>query len=172
MANLRDITQLPVAESADGLNLIVNDNGVAKQIAASAVGAQADWAVTDETSPAFIKNKPAEEWDLNIDITCTFSPDNGFTPDYTVNHINTFENIKNKIFNGELLKCKAKMYEQEMSDNPSLFAVGVYEPGVMYYPENFNDNGMPEVVVFMVWGGGVGCFVILTSDNIISVGTD
>ena len=58
MANLKNITELPVAESADGLNLIVNDNGSAKQIAASAVGAQADFAVTDETSPAFIKNKP------------------------------------------------------------------------------------------------------------------
>ena len=59
MANLKSITELPVAESADGLNLIVNENGAAKQIAASAVGAQADFAVTDETSPAFIKNKPA-----------------------------------------------------------------------------------------------------------------
>ena len=58
MANLKNITELPVVESADGLNLIVNDNGSAKQIAASAVGAQADWSVTDETNPAFIKNKP------------------------------------------------------------------------------------------------------------------
>ena len=58
MANLKNIAELPVAESAEGLNLIVNDNGSAKQIPASAVGAQADFAVTDETSPAFIKNKP------------------------------------------------------------------------------------------------------------------
>lgn len=58
MANLKNITELPVAESVEGLNFIVNDNGSAKQIAASAVGAQADWNVTDETSPAFIANKP------------------------------------------------------------------------------------------------------------------
>lgn len=58
MANLKNITDVPVVESAEGLNLIVNDNGAAKQIAASAVGAQADFAVTDETNPAFIKNKP------------------------------------------------------------------------------------------------------------------
>lgn len=58
MANLKNIADLPVAESAEGLNLIVNDNGAAKQIAASAVGAQADFAVADENSPAFIKNKP------------------------------------------------------------------------------------------------------------------
>lgn len=58
MANLKNIAELPVADSADGLNLIVNDNGAAKQIAASAVGAQADWDVTDDTNPAFIANKP------------------------------------------------------------------------------------------------------------------
>lgn len=58
MANLKNITDLPVAESVEGLNLIVNDNGSAKQIAASAVGAQADFNVTDESHPAFIKNKP------------------------------------------------------------------------------------------------------------------
>ena len=62
MANLKNITELPVAESAEGLNLIVNDNGAAKQIAASAVGAQADFAVTDEKSPAFIKNKPVADY--------------------------------------------------------------------------------------------------------------
>lgn len=58
MANLKNITELPVANSAGGLNLIVNDSGTAKQIAASKVGAQADWSVTDNTNPAFIKNKP------------------------------------------------------------------------------------------------------------------
>lgn len=64
MANLKNITDLPVAESADGLNLIVNDSGSAKQIPASAVGAQADWNETDESNPAFIKNKPntAASW--------------------------------------------------------------------------------------------------------------
>ena len=58
MANLKNITELPLAESSEGLNLIVSDGGAAKQIAASAVGAQADWIETDENSPAFIKNKP------------------------------------------------------------------------------------------------------------------
>lgn len=58
MANLKNITDVPVVESAEGLNLIVNDNGAAKQIAASAVGAQADWNVEDTSSPTYIKNKP------------------------------------------------------------------------------------------------------------------
>lgn len=38
MANLKNITDLPVVESAEGLNLIVNDNGAAKQIPANRVG--------------------------------------------------------------------------------------------------------------------------------------
>lgn len=59
MANVKNITDLPLAESAEGLNLIVNDGGFAKQIAASAVGAQADFNVIDENSPAYIKNKPS-----------------------------------------------------------------------------------------------------------------
>lgn len=35
MVNLKNITDVPMAESAEGLNLIVNDNGVAKQIPAN-----------------------------------------------------------------------------------------------------------------------------------------
>lgn len=58
MSNLKSITDLPLATSPEGLNLIVNDGGAAKQIAASAVGAQADWAEMNENSPSFIKNKP------------------------------------------------------------------------------------------------------------------
>jgi hypothetical protein len=38
MATLKNITELPLAESAEGVNLIVNDNGAAKQIAVGAVG--------------------------------------------------------------------------------------------------------------------------------------
>ena len=59
MVNFKNITELPIIEKADGTNLIVNDNGRAKQIPASAVGTQADFNVTDENDPAFIKNKPA-----------------------------------------------------------------------------------------------------------------
>lgn len=38
MANLKNINDLPVAESAEGLNLIANDNGAAKQIPAEFIG--------------------------------------------------------------------------------------------------------------------------------------
>lgn len=38
MANLKSIVELPLVESVDNLNLIVNDDGSAKQIPASALG--------------------------------------------------------------------------------------------------------------------------------------
>lgn len=50
MANLKNITELPLAESAEGLNLIVNDNGAAKQIPASAVGGNGGVFVMDMTT--------------------------------------------------------------------------------------------------------------------------
>ena len=62
MANLKNITELPVAESAEGLNLIVNDNGHAKQIPASKMGGvQPDWNQNDETAPDYVKNRPFYE---------------------------------------------------------------------------------------------------------------
>jgi hypothetical protein len=95
MANLKNITELPLAESADGLNLIVNDNGSAKQIAASAVGAQADFAVTDETSPAFIKNKPTvvqSDWNQNDETAPDYVKNRPFYEDEVeVTYTRTFD---------------------------------------------------------------------------------
>ena len=108
MANLKNITDLPVAESAEGLNLIVNDNGAAKQIAAGAVGAQADWTETDETSPAFIKNKPVEELDLDlkIDITWNTETSEPNDPVFTANDGYSFEAFVAKFEAGKIPNVK------------------------------------------------------------------
>ena len=58
MANLKRITELPVAESSENVNLIIEDAGSAKKIPVYKVGAQADWDEEDTTSPAYILNKP------------------------------------------------------------------------------------------------------------------
>ena len=108
MANLKNITELPVAESAEGLNLIVNDNGAAKQIAASAVGAQADWAEIDENSPAFVKNKPVEEWDLDIKVESTWNAEDGAPNDpvFTANEGYSYEAFVAKLESGDVPKVK------------------------------------------------------------------
>jgi len=175
MANLKNITELPVAESAEGLNLIVNDNGAAKQIAASAVGAQADFAVIDETSPAyiknkptqvqadwtetdetsaaFVKNKPVEELDFNVEVTINApDPDTGDrTHSYIVNYMNTFENIKNKFLNGENFKYKVKFIEHESSDAYSYLN---RQPEIQYYiypEEEFICFGFIGYTSYEVW---------------------
>lgn len=142
MANLKNITELPVVDSADGLNLIVNDNGEAKQIAASAVGAQADWAETDETSPAFIKNKPVEEWDLDLicDITWNSETSAHNTPVATVN-TGTLENVKNKIFNG-VPKIKIRINQQM---DTGLYITQSSECFAVYMPEGIL-GGNPEMI--------------------------
>ncbi len=58
MSNLKKITEVPVVENVENINLIANSNGAAVQVAANQIGAQADWNETDESSPAFIMNKP------------------------------------------------------------------------------------------------------------------
>lgn len=58
MSNLKKITEVPVVENVENINLIANSNGTAVQVAANQIGAQADWNETDESSPAFIMNKP------------------------------------------------------------------------------------------------------------------
>lgn len=100
MANFKSIADVPVTESAEGLNLIVNDGGSAKQIPASQVGAQADWSVTDETSPAFVKNKPAvsqADWNVTDETSPAF--------------------IKNKPAGGYLVEANA---DNAMMDGQSL----------------------------------------------------
>lgn len=199
MANLKNITELPVAESADGLNLIVNDNGSAKQIAASAVGAQADFAVTDETNPAFIKNKPAvaqadwdetdessaafiknkpvEEWDLDIEIVGTFmaTDDEGngemnFT--HTVNYIDTFANIKNKILSGVQPKCKVKYSSTGWgnTDASLMYTESFSSMFASHCPER---DGDPEHIRFNIYGANCAPLVILLADDtIVAVGDD
>ena len=137
MANLKNITDLPIAESTEGLNLIVNDNGAAKQIPANEVGAQADfleedethpgfiknksgialksdivqadWAETDENSPAFVKNKPVEEWDLDVVATLTRRDlENYMHWDYDVRNFTSYEAISNKIKLGIEPKVRVK----------------------------------------------------------------
>lgn len=105
MANLKNITELPVAESADGLNLIVNDNGAAKQIAASAVskvktvnGAQPDESgnVQIDTASSWndLKDKP---FYAEIEKIAIFKNQNTVSDDYTVIEIDPSHLAKLKV---------------------------------------------------------------------------
>lgn len=165
MANLKNIADLPVAESAEGLNLIVNDNGAAKQIAASAVGAQADWAETDENSPAFVKNKPVEEYDLDVNITVFWDAENSeFAHSYTANSGN-FESCKNKIMNGIQPKLKIVWYEQGGGSADALSSYGIPDNSIFIIPAEAMGEGSPEMVMFDLLGMNHGVVLALLSDN-------
>ena len=150
MANLKNITELPVAESTNGLNLIVNDNGAAKQIAAHEVGAQADWAETDETSPAFVKNKPVEEWDLDVAITVSWNEDRGsFVYSEVVNSIN-YDTLKNKIVEGVQPKTKVAFTEQLGDSVDAPMASCIYHATMSAVPANALGDGSPDGILFFV----------------------
>lgn len=170
MANLKSITELPVAESAEGLNLIVNDNGAAKQIAASAVGAQADWTETDENSPAFVKNKPIEEWDIDIDIESIYDEtEDDMRTTYTVNYMNTFENIKNKILHGIQPKCKLKVTTTNRGNTDTSYMLTESFNNVFasYSPHSDNEEMSPEHIQFGTWGVKCSPMFVLLADNTI-----
>lgn len=175
MANLKNITDVPVAESAEGLNLIVNDNGAAKQIAASAVGAQADfnvtdeshpafiknkpevvqadWAVEDETSAAFIKNKPVEEWDLDLvcDVTWNAETSAPNAPVFTAAEGYSYETFVSKIEAGDIPKVKFRMNNAVAADVVVTLMDGhcnvTYQAGVMCGIFVFMGGDMPMIVV-------------------------
>ena len=159
MANLKNITDLPVAESAEGLNLIVNDNGSAKQIAASAVGAQADWAVTDEGSPAFIKNKPVED----LAITVTMGGDN---PVVVINS-GSFDTVKAKMLTDTAPIIRIKI----ISALAVLFKEFGMTNSIFYMPENHMGDGSPEMIGFTYLSSADNSLFMfaLNSDNTIEI---
>jgi hypothetical protein len=63
-----------VAEPLETANVLIEENGVIKRAPKNEIGAQADWAETDSSSPAFIKNKPVTGKELIYE--WNFTPDN------------------------------------------------------------------------------------------------
>lgn len=162
MANLKNITDVPMAESAEGLNLIVNDNGAAKQIAASAVGAQADWAETNESSAAFIKNKPVEEWDLDlkIDITWNSETSEPNEPVFTANDGYSYDAFVAKIEAGDIPNVRIKT--DIMTDETIHICEYVKQPVTMYNSD--------EPMYVVMWFGCVKLspeVVALTPDGFV-----
>jgi hypothetical protein len=85
MSNLKKITEVPVVENVENINLIANSNGAAVQVAANQIGAQADWNETDESSPAFIMNKPTSLGGGGVEVvTYVISEPSIMDPDYNV----------------------------------------------------------------------------------------
>jgi hypothetical protein len=130
MANLKDINTVPELEALEGTEkVILNVEGSAKQASVNLI-------------------KPAVEWDIDMNIVIECDEDGNQTPTYTMNTINTYENIKNKILNGEVVNCKGVVKEQSYFDRP--FAVEVVNRMyVTYYPAEVDH---PDAILFELDG--------------------
>ena len=99
-----------VVEPIDTAQVLIEEDGVIKKTPKNAIGAQADWAETDETSLAFIKNKPVEEPEVyDLDITVILNAvyvdaDPDIT--YDVHYMSSYDEVLEKISRGEALKIK------------------------------------------------------------------
>ena len=149
---------------SDAASVLIEEDGVIKRASKNEVNVQSDWAETDSSSPAFIKNKP--EYVLDLDVTCNYDPDaDDWVIDYNVNKIDTYANIKNRIFNGELQKCKSKASHQEFGNENSGYITEVIDGFISCLPEV--DGGDPEHILFAFYGFNIGYIAVLTSDDVL-----
>ena len=70
----KKLSAVEMVESVDqAATVLIEKDGVIKRAPKNEIGAQADWAETDSSSPAFIKNKPVTgkeliyEWTPGVD---------------------------------------------------------------------------------------------------------
>ena len=131
-----------VVEPIQSAQVLIEEDGVIKKTPKNAIGAQADWAEIDETSPAFIKNKPVEEpevYDLDITVTLNAISEEGEQDiTYDVHHISSYAEVLEKIRNGEALKIKASFNTLEVNNQTDttispMLACSVDTAGAEYF---------------------------------------
>lgn len=138
MAEFKKLSAVETVEAvSETANVLIEENGIIKRAAKSEIGAQADWAETNESSPAFIKNKPEYDLDMNI-ILARVDVYGNYHFEYDVHYVNSFENILTKLENGICPRCKVVfdssscVVENDYS-MPPIISVGAYECGCDYW---------------------------------------
>jgi hypothetical protein len=138
MAEFKKLSAVEAVEAvSETANVLIEENGVIKRAAKSEIGAQADWAEMDENSPAFIKNKPEYDLDMNVRLA-RVDVDNNWHFEYDVHYVNSFENILAKLENGICPRCKVVfdslscVVESDDYVSP-IISVGCHEYGCDYW---------------------------------------
>ena len=146
--NFKSIADVDVVEElSEEAHVLIEEGGVIKKAPKTAVG--------------------SGEYVLDIDIICSYDPEeDGMVYDYTIHQIDTFANIKNRLFNGELQQCKSKLSCQSWGNPDSPYATEVMNGFIIHRPE-YNDEGIPEYLMFVFTDFDLDCIVILTPDDVI-----
>ena len=140
MAEFKKLSAVEMVNKvANTANVLIEEDGVVKKVNKNLISVQADWAETDESSIAFIKNKPIEEYDLDITAKLVSINDDGnFEWDYDIHHISSFEELVSKLENGICPKTKVVFDTTSVINNTdtyvnSCISVGYPECGCDYY---------------------------------------
>lgn len=145
--NFKSIADVDVVKTpADNANILIEENGIIKKVSAK------------------------EKLDLDIEVVASYysieDEGSGYNLEYIVKSINTFNNIKNKVFGTSVPKCTAKISSQPWGNAESPYAIEFVDGYVTYFPENYMEDGSPEFIQFAFWGNNVGCYAVLTSDDV------
>lgn len=172
-----------VETPADTANVLIEEDGVIKKVAKKSVGETSEAILgkiatvntVEEPSDTanviieeagIVKRVPANtfkdiEYDIDIIVNMTFDEEGNGIVTHTVNHINTYDNIKNKILNAIPIFGKIFVKQAMMPEGPVVHLISHYI-GAGYIP-GLND-GEPEYIMFR---DILGIEIILTSDNVI-----
>ena len=138
-----------VGTPASNANVLIEESGVLKKVPKAEIGAQADWNETDETSPAFILNKP--EFGGGSKVTYLFAKSAGClyqgaeydtlfdiaNPDTPL----TFQGVKNAFGSGVVMFCSNnERLDGSAASSIVYYSVSTTEPRIFlaYYAESLN----------------------------------
>ena len=151
--NFKSIADVEVvAEPTESANVLIEEDGVIKKAPKTAVGGAS-----------------AGDTEYDLDIEMMDDGERNFT--HTINRIDTFENIKNKILNGVKPKCRARVLATAWSGDANIKAVEVFDSLPVYYQPEDGYAEVSERIIFRGVGAHVSPSIILFPDEDIYVST-
>ena len=151
----KKLSDVEIVETpAETANVLIEEDGVIKKAPKTAVGGSGEWDLDWELVGTYIEDDEGNS-DMNFD--------------YTINTINTFENIKNKILSGIQPKCKVKAMTTGWGNTDSSLKIteSMNSMYAAYFPAY---EGDPEYIYFIAWGARIAPYLELSADNSIFVG--
>ena len=160
MAEFKKLSAVETVEAvSETANVLIEENGVIKRAAKNEIGAQADWAEMDENSPAFIKNKPIEEYDLDVSVTVSYSDDNGSMFESNINS-GSFDKVKNKILKNEHPNIRMQVNYISNNGCPEMFVESPVVYCASHMPEGFfGADSNPELCVLLYYSYCADCMM-------------